>query len=114
MIDNLVENALNYTTPDTPIRIEWGVSAQEAFIAVLDQGGGIADDEAERIFDRFYRGSASRGGAPGTGLGLAIVEALARRWGAGAALTNRPEGGARAELRFPAVATPAPTPTVTR
>ncbi|HEY7619071.1 MAG TPA: ATP-binding protein [Solirubrobacteraceae bacterium] len=114
MVDNLVENALHYSAPDTPIRIEWGVSAQEAFIAVLDHGGGIDDDEAERIFDRFYRGRASRGGAPGTGLGLAIVEALARRWGARAALTNRPEGGARAELRFPAVTAPAPTPTVAR
>jgi signal transduction histidine kinase len=114
MIDNLVENALNYGAPDTPIRIEWGASAQEAFIAVLDHGGGIDNDEVDRVFDRFYRGSASRGGAPGTGLGLAIVEALARRWGARAALTNRPEGGARAELRFPAVTAPAPTPTVAR
>jgi signal transduction histidine kinase len=114
IVDNLVENALNYTAADSAIRIEWGVDAEHAFIAVLDQGGGIEDDEAERIFDRFYRGSASRGGAPGTGLGLAIVDALARRWGARATLTNRPEGGARAELRFPAVTAPAPTATVAR
>ncbi len=117
IVDNLVENALNYSAADTAIRIEWGVDADQAFIAVLDHGRGIDDDEAERIFDRFYRGSASRGadgGVPGTGLGLAIVEALARRWGAQATLTNRPEGGARAELRFPAVPAPAPTPTVAR
>jgi two-component system, OmpR family, sensor kinase len=109
MLDNLVENALNYTGPDTPIRIEWGADARGAFIAVLDRGRGLADDEAERVFDRFYRGSASRGGAPGTGLGLAIVEALTRRWGGRATLANRPDGGARAELRFPAVAAPAPS-----
>ena len=83
MVDNLVENALNYTAPDTPIRIEWGHDARDAFVAVLDRGDGIDPEEAERIFDRFYRGSASRGGTvPGTGLGLAIVDALARRWGA--------------------------------
>jgi two-component system, OmpR family, sensor kinase len=117
IVDNLVENALNYTAADTPIRIEWGLDAQDAFIAVIDRGRGIDDDEAERIFDRFYRGSASRGAdgaVPGTGLGLAIVEALARRWGAQATLTNRLEGGARAELRFPAVPAPAPPATVAR
>jgi two-component system, OmpR family, sensor kinase len=102
MVDNLVENALNYTAPDTPIRIEWGHDAGDTFIAVLDRGDGVDADEAERVFDRFYRGSASRGGAvPGTGLGLAIVDALAGRWGARAALTGRPGGGTRAELRFP-------------
>jgi signal transduction histidine kinase len=114
MVDNLVENALIYTAPETPIRIEWGGDGSAAFIAVIDHGRGIADDEAERVFDRFYRGSASRGGTPGTGLGLAIVEALARRWQARATLTNRPEGGARAELRFPAVPAPTPAPTVAR
>jgi signal transduction histidine kinase len=122
MVDNLVENALNYTAPDTPIRIEWGAEAGDAFIAVLDRGAGVDAEEAERVFDRFYRGSASRGGVvPGTGLGLAIVDALAGRWDARAALTGRPGGGTRAELRFPASTAPAPaaasdpaaTPTVT-
>ena len=78
---------------------------------MLDRGAGIDADEAERVFDRFYRGSASRGGAvAGTGLGLAIVDALAGRWGARAALTARPGGGTRAELRFPATGAPAPVP----
>jgi two-component system, OmpR family, sensor kinase len=111
MVDNLVENALNYTAPDTPIRIEWGRDGGDAFIAVLDRGAGIDAEESERVFDRFYRGSASRGGAvAGTGLGLAIVDALARRWGAHAALTGRTGGGTRAELRFAAAGTPAPGP----
>jgi signal transduction histidine kinase len=111
MVDNLVENALNYTAPDTPIRIEWGHDARGAFVAVLDRGDGIDPEEAERIFDRFYRGSASRGGTvPGTGLGLAIVDALARRWGARATLSARAGGGTRAELRFPATGAPAPPP----
>jgi signal transduction histidine kinase len=102
---------LNYTASDTPIRIEWGHDAGGAFVAVLDRGAGIDPEEAERIFDRFYRGSASRGGsAPGTGLGLAIVDALARRWGARATLSARDGGGTRAELRFPAAGAPAPDP----
>jgi two-component system, OmpR family, sensor kinase len=115
IMDNLVENALNYTAPDTAVRIEWGLGAGDAYIAVLDQGDGIDDADAERIFDRFYRGAASRGGTvPGTGLGLAIVDALARRWAANATLANRPGGGARAELRFGAVPAPAPSPAAAR
>jgi two-component system, OmpR family, sensor kinase len=111
VVDNLVENALNYTAPDTPIGIEWGHDGRGAYIAVLDRGDGIDPEEAERIFDRFYRGSASHGGTvPGTGLGLAIVDALARRWGARASLTPRAGGGTRAELRFPASGAPAPAP----
>jgi signal transduction histidine kinase len=47
---------------------------------------------------------------PGTGLGLAIVDALAGRWGARATLAPRPDGGTRAELRFPATGAPAPEP----
>jgi signal transduction histidine kinase len=111
MVDNLVENALNYTAPDTPIGIEWGHDGRGAYIAVLDRGDGIDPEEAERVFDRFYRGSASRGGTvPGTGLGLPIVDALARRWSARASLTPRAGGGTRAELRFPASGAPAPAP----
>ena len=71
-------------------------------IEVLDEGSGIDPDEAERVFQRFYRGSASHGGAAGSGLGLSVVEQLAERWGGGVSLTNRPEGGARAEVSLPA------------
>jgi two-component system, OmpR family, sensor kinase len=110
IMDNLVENALNYTALDTAVRIEWGLDAGDPYLAVLDRGGGIDDADAERVFDRFYRGAASRGGSvPGTGLGLAIVDALARRWAARATLSNRPGGGARAELRFAHVTAPMAT-----
>ena len=59
---------------------------------MLDEGPGIDAGESERVFERFYRGAASRGGASGTGLGLAVVEALAR---AGAA-RSRSRTGPRA------------------
>ena len=69
---------------------------------MLDRGPGLGEGEADHVFDRFYRGRSSQGGSvPGTGLGLAIVETLARRWGGSATLVNRPDGGARAEVRFP-------------
>jgi signal transduction histidine kinase len=102
ILDNLLENALNYTAAGEPITVQWGRDHDEAFIAVVDRGPGLDSEESDHVFDRFYRGRSSQGGAvPGTGLGLAIVETLARRWGGSATLVNRPDGGARAEVRFP-------------
>jgi two-component system, OmpR family, sensor kinase len=110
VLDNLVENALSYSPPGTEVAIEWGVSEDSAVLAVLDRGPGIDPAERDRIFERFYRGEASRGGTPGTGLGLSVVEALAARWGGTVQLADRPEGGTRAEVRLPLAASPTPDP----
>jgi two-component system, OmpR family, sensor kinase len=103
ILDNLTENALNYSPAGTTVTLTWSTDAETVRLAVLDEGPGLDPDEGERVFQRFYRGSASAGGASGTGLGLAVVEALAARWGGEVALTNRPEGGARAEVALAAV-----------
>ena len=103
ILDNLTENALNYSPPGAAVTLTWTTDAERVRIAVLDEGPGLDPDEAERVFQRFYRGSASRGGAAGTGLGLNVVESLAARWGGEVTLANRPEGGARAEVTLDAV-----------
>ena len=102
MLDNLVENALNYSPSGTEVTIGWREEHGGVRIGIADQGPGIGDAEHERLFERFYRGEAGRGGAAGTGLGLSVVEALATRWNGHARLTNRREGGALAELVLPA------------
>jgi two-component system, OmpR family, sensor kinase len=103
ILDNLTENALNYSPPGTAVTLTWVSDGKSVRIAVLDEGPGLDPDESERVFQRFFRGSASRGGAAGTGLGLAVVESLAARWGGEVTLASRPEGGARAEVAFEAV-----------
>ena len=103
ILDNLTENALNYSPPDTTVTLTWTGDGDTVRLMVLDEGPGLEPDEDERVFQRFYRGSASRGGASGTGLGLAVVESLAARWGGEVTLANRPEGGARAEVALQAV-----------
>ena len=103
ILDNLTENALNYSPPGSTVTLTWASDGETVRLAVLDEGPGLDPDEGERVFQRFYRGSASRGGATGTGLGLAVAEALAARWGGEVTLANRPEGGARAELALAAV-----------
>jgi two-component system, OmpR family, sensor kinase len=103
ILDNLTENALNYSPAGSAVSLTWTSEGEAVRLAVLDEGPGLDPDEGERVFQRFYRGSASRGGASGSGLGLAVVEALAARWGGEVTLANRPEGGARAEVALAAV-----------
>jgi two-component system, OmpR family, sensor kinase len=102
LLDNLIENALRYSP--TRVAVDWGRDGNEAWLAVLDEGPGLAPGEETSLFDRFARGSAGNS-RPGTGLGLAIVQTLARRWRGSASLANRIEGGTRAEVRFPVAAT---------
>ena len=101
MLDNLIENALRYSPAGGRVTLGWRSDGRRVRIGVEDEGPGIDADEGERVFERFYRGSAS-GGQDGTGLGLNVVEALAKRWDGEASLANRPEGGARAEIVLPA------------
>ena len=110
MFDNLIENALKYA-PGAPIALRWGAVGDEVWLAVEDEGPGIAPGEDETLFERFTRGSAAI--SSGTGLGLAIVQMLARRWRGRASIRNRPEGGARVEVWFP-VGEPSDLPAANR
>jgi signal transduction histidine kinase len=95
-IDSFVENALHYSPPGSAVRIE----AARGRVDVLDGGPGLAPGEADEVFQRFHRGRAGRAGPSGTGLGLPIARELMRRWGGVVTIDNRPEGGARASIRF--------------
>ena len=101
VLDNLLENALEHSPIGASVTIEWGRDAAEGYLAVSDHGPGLDATDSQRVFERFYRGSSSRGRPAGTGLGLSIVGALARRSGGRASIANRSDRGARAELRLP-------------
>jgi signal transduction histidine kinase len=84
VIDNLVENAIKYTSSGMLPEVELAVDAGEARIRVTDHGVGVPEDERDRIFDRFYRATNVQGTTDtGIGLGLyicrRIVEAHAGR-----------------------------------
>ncbi len=102
VIDNLIENAVEYSPAGTAIEVQTHLDGELACITVSDRGPGLPAGEEQRVFERFYRGSASGSHAAGSGLGLAIVLALAERWGGTATLRNRDDGGAQAVVRFPA------------
>jgi signal transduction histidine kinase len=74
----VLDNALRHSPPDAPIRVDVEVAGERAALAVSDAGPGVAPVDAERIFQRFERGSGAETGN-GFGLGLAIGRELARR-----------------------------------
>ncbi len=99
LVRNLVDNALRYTPPGGRVQVRCNSSAETALLEVIDTGPGIAAQDRERAFDRFYR----RANAPeeGTGLGLAIVKAIADRHGASVGLGDASGGGLQVSVSFP-------------
>lgn len=75
---NLVGNAVAHTPPGTPVRIGVGTQDGLAVLELHDEGPGMSQEQAARVFDRFYRADDARGrtGSGGAGLGLAIVHSL--------------------------------------
>jgi signal transduction histidine kinase len=106
-IDNLLTNAVQHTSAGTPIRVIAGRSADgRPSISVIDQGGGIPEDDLSRVFDAGWRGTAARpplagGRTGGAGLGLAIVRGILAAHRGEATVTNIP-GGCRFDLVLPA------------
>jgi two-component system sensor histidine kinase MprB len=89
-VSNLLENAAKFDEGGAaPIE----VVIRGGRVEVLDRGPGIGDEDAERVFDRFYRADAARS-LPGSGLGLAIVREIARSHGGKVFTAPRSGGGA--------------------
>ncbi len=97
---NLAENALKYA-PGSPVEIKVHGDSNEVVLEVSDRGPGIEPAEAERIFDRFYRGR-ERAGTEGFGLGLAIARRAVERAGGSLVLASTPGEGACFTIRIPA------------
>lgn len=74
-LDNLFHNALRYTREGDAIFLEASQDGDEVVIAFRDSGPGVPEEELERIFEPFYRGSSSRREA-GTGLGLSTARSI--------------------------------------
>jgi signal transduction histidine kinase len=99
----LIDNALRYSLPGTPIELQTVRDRESARVRVDDAGPGIPDADRERIFERFARGS-SVNAAGGFGLGLAIASELGTRMGGSLELVHGDESGASFALTLPAAA----------
>lgn len=96
---NLIGNAVRYAPEGSEIRIATEWESGQARIAVIDQGPGVAQDDRERIFEKFER--LGRDDASGSGLGLYISRRLARAMGGDIAIGGAPGEGARFILSLP-------------
>ncbi|MGE5698085.1 MAG: sensor histidine kinase [Candidatus Sericytochromatia bacterium] len=102
VLSNLVSNALQHTPETAGITVRVGTDGDNAVIEVLDEGPGMTQEDAHRVFERFYRADSSRARASGgTGLGLSIVDSLVYAHGGTVAVATAPGEGCRFQVRLP-------------
>ena len=101
---NLMDNALRYSPNHGAIQVNITADHTWLKLDVEDQGSGFSETDLQHVFERFYRGDASRARASslsGSGLGLSIVQQIATTHGGHVRAFNRPEGGASVRLSLP-------------
>jgi len=81
VLKQLLDNALKYSPPGSPITVSASARDGRIVISVADRGSGIDEQEQIRIFDKFFRAREHRFGVPGTGLGLAIAKGIVEAHG---------------------------------
>ena len=86
----LIDNALKYSPPGSPVELTAARSNGTLEIRIADQGPGIPDKERERVFEKFYRRQAVKGRVPGTGLGLHIAREILRAHGGDVKISDGP------------------------
>jgi two-component system sensor histidine kinase SenX3 len=100
---NLVENAIAYSPPGAPVSVSRSLRGDVVSIAVTDRGIGIAKEDQERVFERFFRVDKARSRATGgTGLGLAIAKHVAANHNGSISLWSKPGTGSTFTLNIPA------------
>ncbi len=104
---NLIENAVKYSPPGSPLEIRAAAGDGEVAVEVGDRGPGLPPGEEERVFERFYRVADGRR-AEGAGLGLAVCQAILKAHGGRIAAGNRPGGGAVFRFTLPLEGNPPP------
>jgi len=102
-LGNLVENALKYGAPATPVELDVAREGPMLVFRVFDRGPGVPEAERERIFEPFYRPPGVPADIGGSGLGLTIARGLAEAQGGDVRFEARPGGGSVFLLRLPAV-----------
>jgi two-component system, OmpR family, sensor kinase len=105
VLGNLVTNALQHTPESADITVRVGTEGDDAIVEVVDEGPGMSQEDALRIFERFYRTDSSRARiSGGTGLGLSIVDSLVLAHDGTVTVTTAPGQGCRFHVSLPRIA----------
>lgn len=107
MFAAFLDNALRYSPPDTAVEVELTAARSKATLKFIDQGIGIAKDESEKIFERFYRSDKSRtkldSDENSVGLGLSVAKWIADRHGITIDVQSKPGAGSTFALTIPTI-----------
>ena len=106
LVTILTDNALAHSPAGTTVTVRVRPEGGQAVLTVDDEGPGVREEDLPRLFERFWR--ADNAPAGGTGLGLSIAAWIVAAHGGTISAANRPEGGARFEVRLPTAAGDSP------
>ncbi len=99
---SFTDNALKHSPGGTRVHLSASAAGKDRVrLSVTDEGPGIAPDEIERVFERFYRADQSRAGSGGTGLGLAIAKEMIEAHGSRIEVTSSPGAGTTFAFELP-------------
>ena len=101
MLTILTDNALRYAPEGSTVTLKLEAAGEGCRFYVSDHGPGIPDSEKQHVFDRFYRGSASRSNPDHFGLGLSVALELAKVHGGEVTVSDTPGGGATFTISLP-------------
>jgi signal transduction histidine kinase len=101
LVANLLDNAVRHAPADGRVWVSLAVSGSSLRLSVSDNGGGVAPEDRERIFDRFVKLDSARTGDGGAGLGLSIARWVAEAHGGTLALTESGSGRTTFEAQLP-------------
>ena len=107
MFAAFVDNAIRYSPPDTPVKIELTTVDKFALLRFIDRGIGIAKEDCRKIFDRFYRTDKARtkteGNETSVGLGLAVAKWIADNHDIEISVHSKPGEGSTFTLKIPTI-----------
>lgn len=100
-VGNVIDNAARFAPGESPIEIDAARTPREVVLSIADRGPGIADQDLERVFEKFYQGRGAGPQRAGIGLGLAIAKGIVEAHGGRIWAERREGGGTVVRLALP-------------
>ena len=101
VVFHLLTNAINYSTEGSTVTLEVNREDDVVRFSVVDTGIGIAADDQEKIFDKFWRSAKAKTQHRSSGLGLALVKSFVELHGGWVEVASQPGAGTRVTCRLP-------------
>lgn len=101
VLENIISNAIKYSPEGSLVRVRGELVPEGYRISVADQGIGMTEEEAARVFEKFYRADASHTTVGGVGLGMSIVKHIVKAFGGEIRVESAPGKGTTVTFTLP-------------